>query len=172
MRGWAAIGETEVFMYRNRIVGSREFDRAEADRALATLRTAVETDEGHRAPALERWWGTLAHTKCPDLTVRLRRRHQRVVVEASGGDCPFFASQLTIDALIALVGPPESTARRVVPGSGDDRTEVLTLYQYGKGAVGFVESNFGPPSGSGKYRVIDRVLFDPGRVAKAIDTAE
>ena len=165
MPAWTRVGESEVIVYHDRLVGSRLLEKVEGERLSLVLDRDIRTNAAVDLPMLNRWWGARASVRCQETDVRPAVRRDRVVLQVFAPDCEFIAKGLTSETLMQWIGRPESVRTRIVNGR-EDRSEVLTLYGYADGAVTFVESNDSYRVGG--HHVIDSASVDPDRIVRAM----
>jgi len=162
---WRDAGESTIAVFNDRVLGSTAFpDTARALPAVARLRDAMAKPK----PPLRREFAALldAAAKGPppfDATAVLVAEDRLVHVAWTGPQLRFLAERLTVAAVEARLGRPESVTRETVQTDRDYRPAVLIKRSYAAGAVVFVETDQAPRPG-----FVDRVLLDTKKAVAAI----
>jgi hypothetical protein len=163
---WAQIGEREVLIFHNRVMGSTQYrssgDAIQArDRLAVALRQAgLRPKESFRtmlAPAL-----AVAPTLAAD-TIRFYEDLAPHIALVPQQPLRLVAPDLTVATVRRRLGPPEKTALVSVEAPVERRAAVLTLHQYAQGAVVFIETDFAPRAG-----VVDRVILSVPSVMRTL----
>lgn len=153
---WQQVGEPQVTVFSDRIIGSRTYERPEAAQSGATeLRRALATPR----PALP---GATAARNFRAETLTLLE-DDSVHVALINSSLQLLNPELTRAVLERRLGPPEKVSSLTLQNKLERRPIVLTLYQYAGGAVVFAEPNLSQRPG-----FVDRVFLDVPALTNAV----
>jgi hypothetical protein len=162
---WKDAGETSILVYADRVVGGTKWETAERAREMASrVSQAMQRPRAKLSPGFLTAYQGVLERRIPRGHVQSTRFMEddsfRVQWSREGA---VFLKQLTLRAVTDAYGPPEKIVTEVVHARGERRPAVLTISEYAKGAVKFVQSDLAPDPSA-----VDRVILDVAAVDQQV----
>jgi hypothetical protein len=165
LRGFAAAGETTLYIFADRAAGATPFRTAVA----AQSQLARARDTLAKPPDLQPPFTAMQKQAAQPAGGPLRIEAAKIIdgdgyhlVAVRTGQLELLPPGLTIATVRSRLGPPEQVTRRTIHAEGESKPVVLTLHVYAGGAIAFAESNMAEPG------VIERVVLNVTAVSPAV----
>lgn len=167
---WKRLGESSISVYADKVVSTSKY-RNEADARSAAARLARITKSA--LPRLRSSSDGAAAKRVQSFIGRFKVAPLRILEDDSyrigwsGGEGAFLRPNTAMQTVIARYGAPQKTMTEVIHAQGERRPAILTIHEYGDGAIKFVESDHAAQPGT-----IDRVILDTSAVARELYVSE
>jgi len=166
---WKRLGVTTISVYPDKVVSGSNFsNQEEAKSFVARLSEATKRPlprlrlgDASAAKAMRARAGAFK----ADSFRLIEDDSLRVGWKSSDGT--FLKPNVPMRTVISRYGEPQKTTTQVVHAQGDRRPAILTIHEYGGGAVKFVESDQSLTPG-----VIDRAVLDTQALARDLYVSE
>ncbi|HEX4953088.1 MAG TPA: hypothetical protein VF017_06810 [Thermoanaerobaculia bacterium] len=164
LEAFAAAGEKQVALFPGQVVGTRRvLSATEAGAGAGRLNQAIEGLRARPTPFSQRRLRDLPDAARPFKASAVDFRLEDDSFHAAVTGLDLLAPGLTIKAVEAELGAPESVVSEALQTEGERRPVVLTLYRYAGGSIAFAESDMAAEPGR-----VDRVLLDVPTVITAL----
>ena len=163
LQSWKQIGESNVTVFSERIVGSTPYTRREealphTERLLQNMSKPPARFKPEFTSMMER--ESTGESKPPQASIARLSDDGTFRVIWSAPGARFLRPALTLEQIEKWLGPAEKISRQVIQSKGERRPVILTLHSYAGGAVSFVEWDLDPRPG-----LVNRVLLDVAATA-------
>ncbi len=140
---WQALGQNEVIVEPNMVMGSKPVD-AEAARSGTRLLQCFQGVEGANA----------------NVRIEMIPAGRSFRLAISAPDREFLSPALTLQQMSRALGPAEKGTREVFHVGVEGRPEVVTSFRFGNGVLKAMQSNYSPVDPKTGQRIIDKVAID------------
>lgn len=165
LRGFAAAGETTLYIFADRAAGATPFRTALA----AQSQLAKAREQIAKPPDLQPPFTAMQKQAAQPAGGPLRIEAAKIIdgdgyhlVAARTGQLQLLSPGLTIVTVHSRLGPPGQVVKRTIHAEGESKPIVLTLHVYAGGAIAFAESNMAEPG------VVERVVLNIAAVSPAV----
>jgi hypothetical protein len=167
---WKRLGETTISVYPDKVVSGSSFSNQEEAKSFVT-RLSEATKRP--LPRLRAGDASVTGKAMKARAGAFKADFFRLIEDDSlrvgwkGSDGSFLKPNVPMRTVIARYGEPQKTTSQVVHAQGDRRPAILTIHEYGGGAVKFVESDQSLTPG-----VIDRAVLDTQALVRDLYVSE